>query len=106
MRLVRDSLVHYNVPEAPSLKASEVWNHIEAVLLLFIEPSTKCRRTLFSPQFDLYSMLARLKPLVSEFEERPFHKAWPKEGTIFDCPFDGADDTKYPRRWCAAPGKG
>lgn len=105
LRIVRDSFVHYDVPRAPSLTASEVWNHIEAMLLLFIEPSTKLRRTLFAPQFDLYSTLAELQPLISEFEERPYHKGWPKDVAILDCPFDAADETKYRRRWSLSNSK-
>ena len=98
VRVVRDSLVHYDVPEASSLRASKMWDHMEAILMLFIVPSTKTRRTLFCPQFDLYSTLVGLQPLISEFEERPFHKGWPKRSIVFDCPFDGADDARYPRR--------
>ena len=98
-KLVRDSLVHYDVREAPSLTTSEVWGHMEAVLMLFIAPSARIRRTLFGPQFDLYSMLAALQPLISQFEERPIHKGWPKDRQIFDCPFDGVNEKKYPSRW-------
>jgi len=96
---VRDALVHYDVTKAPSLTASEVWSHIEAIMLLFIVPSCIIRRTLNAHQFDYYSMLVELLPLVCEFEERPLHKGWPKEGLIFYCPFDGTDENRYPRRW-------
>ena len=106
MRLVRDSFVHYDASTAPSLTALEVWKHMEAMLLLLIEPSTKLRRTLFGPQFDLYSTLAGLQPFIPEFEERPLHKGWSKRATIFDCPFNGADDTRYPPRWSAGSSKG
>jgi hypothetical protein len=98
IRTVRDSFVHYDVTGAPSLTAVEVWKHMEAVLLLFIEPSTKLRRTLFGPQFDLYSTLAGLMPLISNFEERPLHKGWPKHARLFYCPFNRVDDTRYPPR--------
>lgn len=94
-RTVRDSLVHYHVQKAPALTSSDIWNHMEAVLMLFIAPSTTIRRTLFGPQFDLYSMLAALEPLIAQFEERPFHKDWPKDAKFFDCPFDGVDENKY-----------
>jgi hypothetical protein len=106
-REVRDSLVHYNIQGAPALTSSEIWCHMEAVLMLFIGPSAKIRRTIFGPQYDLYSTLAALQPLITQFEERPFHKGWPKDATFFDCPFDGVDDSKYPRRWKALlqPGK-
>lgn len=96
---VRDSLVHYNVSAAPSLTGSQVWNFLEAVMLLFIAPSTLARRTLFTPQFDCYYALARFHPLISEFEERPLHKGWPRECVSFNCPFDGVDETRYPSRW-------
>lgn len=96
---VRDSLVHYDVSKAPSLTASEVWNHIEAVLLLLIAPSTLARRTLFHEQFGYHDMLVQLYGLISEFEERPLHKGWPRDAIIFGCPFDGVDESKYPSRW-------
>jgi len=96
---VRDSLVHYDVVKAPSLTASEVWNHMEAVMLLFIAPSTLARRTLFHDQFGYHDMLVQLHSLISEFEERPLHKGWPRDAVIFDCPFDGVDESKYPSRW-------
>ena len=67
---VRDSLVHYDVLQAPSLTAFEVWNHMEAVMLLFIAPSTLARRTLFHHQFGYHYMLVELHSLISEFEER------------------------------------
>jgi hypothetical protein len=94
---LRDSLVHYNVAEAPSLKASEIWSHLEAVLLLFIAPSAALKRTLLSNQFDLHWTLVELQRFSSEFEERPLHKGWPRDALIFPCPFDAVDDTKYPR---------
>jgi len=96
---VRDSLVHYDVLKAPSLTASEVWNNMEAVMLLFIAPSTLARRTLFHEQFGYHDMLVQLHPLVSEFEERPLHKGWSRDAIIFGCPFDGVDESKYPLRW-------
>ncbi len=106
MRRVRDTFVHYDVTGAPSLAASEMWGYIESILLLLIEPSTRLRRTLFGPQFDLYSTLAELHPLISKFEERPLHKGWSKRATIFDCPFNGADGMRYPPRWSAGSSKG
>lgn len=103
-RNVRDSLVHYKAPEAPALTASKTWKHIESLLLLLIEPSTIVGRTLFASQFDVYSALAAMLPLISEFEERPFHKGWPKTSAIFDCPFNGVDEARYPLRWSANAG--
>jgi hypothetical protein len=96
---VRDSLVHYDVSNAPSLTAFEVWNHMEAVMLLFIAPSTVARRTLSRYQFGYHYMLVQLHPLISEFEERPLHKGWSPGPMIFDCPFDGVDESRYPPRW-------
>lgn len=96
---VRNSLVHYDVSKAPSLTAAEVWGHLEAVMLLLIAPSTLARRTLLSQQFDHYSTLVQLHSLISEFEERPLHKGWARDAVVFDCPFDGGDETKYPSRW-------
>lgn len=103
----RDSLVHYNASNAVSLTASQVWEYIESVLMLFIAPSTLARRTLFIHQFDYYGILAELHSLISEFEERPLHKGWPRGAMIIHCPFDGIDETKYPPRWnCQHPGSG
>ena len=92
----RDSLVHYNVSEAPSLTATQIWGHLEAVMLLFIAPSTLARRTLLPHQFDYYATLVQLRSLISDFEERPLHKGWSQDAMIFHCPFDAADETKYP----------
>jgi len=97
-RETRNCLVHYDVRKAPSLTTSGLWGHMEAVLMLLIAPSTRICRTLFEPQFDLYSKLVALHSLMAEFEERPLHKGWPKESGIFDCPFDGVDAKKYPLR--------
>lgn len=99
----RNALVHYEVAEAPSLTASGMWHHMEAVFLLLIAPSCLVGRTLFSHQFDYYSLLVELLPLVSEFEERPLHKGWPKEALIFHCPFEGVDEGRYPLRWKPRP---
>jgi hypothetical protein len=99
---VRDSLVHYDVSKAPSLTAAEVWSYMETVMLLLIAPSTMARRTLFHEQFGYHDMLVQLRPLISEFEERPLHKGWSKDAIIFSCPFDGVDDSKYPSRWKTA----
>jgi hypothetical protein len=96
---VRNSLVHYNVLKAPSLTASQIWAHLEAVILLFIAPSTFAQRTLLPGQFENYLTLVQLQPLISEFEERPLHKGWPRDALIFHCPFDAADDSKYPPRF-------
>jgi hypothetical protein len=93
----RDSLVHYNVTTAPKLSALDIWKHLESVMLLFIEPSTIAGRTLFYWQYECFNTLTALHPLVPEFEERPLHKGWPKEPQIFDCPFDGVDDGKFPK---------
>jgi len=95
----RDSLVHYNVSVAPSIKASELWSHLEALMLLFIAPSTQARRTLLTHQFDLHFLLSVLHPLITEFEERPLHKGWARGSWIFSCPFDGVDEAKYPSPW-------
>lgn len=97
---VRDSLVHYDVAKAPELRTSEMWAHMEAVFLLLIAPSVMIGRSLYLDQYDYYYALAKLQPLISEFEERPVHKGWSRHGTvIFYCPFDGVDATRYPKRF-------
>lgn len=92
----RNMLVHYNISKAPSLTTSQVWEYLEAVMLLFITPSVLTKRTLLSQQFDLYSILVRLYPLISKFEEKPLHKECRPTALIFNCPFDGIDEVRYP----------
>jgi len=96
---VRDSVVHYNVSIAPSITASQAWEHVESIMLLLIAPSCQAKRTLFHRQYDAYSMLVQLREFITEFEERPFHKGWPRGPVIFNCPFNGVDEAKYPSRW-------
>lgn len=102
---LRDTLVHYDVAKAPTITATETWTHIESAMLLFIAPSTMASRTLFHSQFEFFNTLTKLHPFISEFEERPLHKGWSKEPQIFSCPFDGADESKYPKPYPAEQGK-
>ncbi len=93
----RDELVHYKTSKAPTLTMRNVWEHMEATLLLFIGPSSEAQRTLFLKQYAYHSMLVELLRFIIDFEERPLHKGWPAGGTIMYCPFDNVDEKKYPR---------
>ncbi len=93
---VRNQFIHYEVSAAPSLKATELWNHLEAILLLLIGPSASLHRSVFHHQFDLYWILAELQQLIEEFEERPVHKGWRFSPHLFPCSFEGVDEKQYP----------
>ena len=94
----RDALAHYHVRGAPSITCRDLWGHMEAITLLWIAPSASLGRSIYWQQYDCYDMLAELHPFLLEFEERPLHKDWPREGGILVyAPFDDLDDTKYPR---------
>lgn len=93
----RDALAHYHVSSAPSITCRALWEHLEAIALLWIVPSAKVERTIFWDQFECYEMLADLEPYLLDFEERPLHKGWPKRGhIIIPAPMDRLDDDRYP----------
>ena len=94
----RNGLVHYEIKTLPSLKAIEVWDHLEAILLLLIGPSTEIGKSVMPGQYELYGILDQLHPLINEFEEKPFQKGRTMEiaGVCFECPFQNVDETKYP----------
>lgn len=94
----RHELAHYEIREMPSLKASQVWQHLEAILLLLIAPSTKIGRSIVPDVYELYGVLCELHPLVEEYEEAPNFKYFEMdlEGVMFPCPFDGVDDALFP----------
>ena len=94
----RNALVHYEISELPSLTMSEICAHLEGILRLLIGPSVLARRSIMPNVYELYGAVEELRPLVQEFEERPFHKGWTirPTGVIFPCPFDNIDDGKYP----------
>lgn len=101
----RNELVHYEVSDMPALTATELWQHLEAILLLLIGPSTQIRVSVMPRQYELYGVLVQLRELIEEFEERPFFKDKPVElrGTVFPCPFEGVDGTKYPTQGVRQP---
>ena len=94
----RNDLVHYEVSGMPSVKATELWQHLEAILLLLIGPSVEAGRTVMPNQYELHGVLVQLKPLIEEFEERPFFKDKPVQvpEVVFPCPFENVDNAKYP----------
>jgi hypothetical protein len=94
----RNALVHYEIVDLPSVMATELWGHLEAILLLLIGPSTQVGRSVMPSQYELHGMLDSLHPLIEEFEECPRHKGWPMEitGVCFPCPFQGVDESKFP----------
>lgn len=94
----RNALVHYDIVDLPSVMATELWQHLEAILLLLIGPSAQLGKSVMPGQYELYGMLYLLHSLIEEFEECPLHKGWPMEitGVCFACPFQGVDESKYP----------
>jgi hypothetical protein len=94
----RNELVHYEVSDMPALTATELWQHLEAILLLLIGPSAQIRISVMPRQYELYGVLVQLRELIEEFEERPFFKDKPVDlrGVVFPCPFQDIDDVKYP----------
>jgi len=94
----RNELVHYEIQGMPSLKTSELWSYLEAILLLFIGPSAQIRRSVVPDIYELYGVLCELQPLVEEYEEMPHFKNVKMDlgGVMFPCPFDGVDDQAFP----------
>ena len=94
----RNALVHYELSDMPSVKATELCGHLEAILLLLIGPSTQAKRSVMPDQYELHGMLDQLRPLTEEYEERPFFKDIPVSlrEVIFDCPFENVDATRFP----------
>jgi hypothetical protein len=94
----RNELVHYEVSDMPSLKATKLWQYLEAILLLLIGPSALLGKSIMPDQYELYGLLVDLQPLVEEYEERPFFKDMPLRLTAvsFPCPFQNVDDEKFP----------
>ncbi len=94
----RNGLVHYEIDALPSVTTSELWGHLESILLLLIGPSAQIGKTVMPDQYELYAILDSLHPLIEEFEEKPGHKGHQIESTAvcFPCPFQNVDETKYP----------
>ena len=94
----RNELVHYKFSEMPSLRATELWQHLEAILLLLIGPSCQIGKSVMPDQYALYGVLCELQPLIEEFEEKPLYKEFPLrlEEVIFPCPFENVNDAKFP----------
>jgi hypothetical protein len=94
----RNELVHYEISTLPSLRTTELWQHLESILLLLIGPSAQARKSIMPKQYELYGILDDLRPLMEEFEERPHFKDWPVrvEAVIFPCPFQNVDQIQYP----------
>jgi len=87
----RNELVHYEVSDMPALTATELWQHLEAILLLLIGPSAQIRVSVMPRQYELYGVLVQLRELIEEFEERPFFKDKPVEvrGMVFSMSLSG-----------------
>ncbi len=95
---MRNELVHYKFSEMPSLKTSDLWQHLEAIFLLLIGPSCQIRKTIFPNLYGLYGTLMDLRPLIEEFEEAPLLKGFALDlkSVIFPCPFDNVNETDFP----------
>jgi hypothetical protein len=94
----RNELVHYKFSDMPSLKTTELWQQLEAILLMLIGPSAYIRKSVMPDQYELYGILCALRPLIEDFEEKPFFKGsqFELEAVIFPCPFENVDDVKFP----------
>jgi hypothetical protein len=94
----RNELVHYKHSDLPAIKTTELWSHLESLLLLMIAPSAHVRKTIMPNLYEIYGCLEDLRELISEYEERPNFKDWPVRATntMFGCPFINVDETKYP----------
>jgi len=94
----RNELVHYKFSDMPSLKTTELWQHLEAILLLLIGPSSQIGRSVMPGQYEVYGILCELHDLVEEFEEKPFFKGIPLklDSVLFPCGFENVDETKFP----------
>jgi hypothetical protein len=93
----RNELVHYKFSEMPSVRATELWQNLEAILLILIGPSSSIRRSVMPDLYEMYAVLLQLQPLIKEFEEKPLYKGRPLrlESVIFPCPFKSVDDSKF-----------
>lgn len=102
----RNELVHYKLSDMPSLRATELWQHLEAMLLLLIGPSAEIGRTVMPDQYELHGMLDDLRPLIEDYEEKPFFKDKPVQlnGVIFPCPFSKVDGKNFPPAWAVRNG--
>jgi hypothetical protein len=94
----RNELVHYKHSDLPALKASELWSHLESLLLLMIAPSAQVGKTIMPDLYGIYGTLEDLREWITEYEERPNFKDWPLRAThtMFGCPFINVDERKYP----------
>jgi hypothetical protein len=55
--------------------------------LLLIEPSSEVAKSVMSRQHELYRVLCNLRPLIEDFEEKPFFNGVPLglERVVFPC---------------------
>lgn len=94
----RHELIHYKHSEMPTIKTTELWQHLESILLLILGPSASVNKTIMPDIYDLYAALCQLSDLIEDYEERPNFKDFPinLSSVIFPCPFDGVDEVKFP----------
>lgn len=94
----RNELVHYEFSDMPALSTTQLWEFLESILLLLIGPSSLIKKSLMPSQYELYGVLSDLRPLIEEFEGKPFLKDWPLdlEAIIFPCAFDRVDEAQFP----------
>jgi hypothetical protein len=95
----RNELVHYQHSELPVITTTQLWSHLEAILLLWIDPSVHTRRTMMAYLYDLYAILEDLQQWITEYEERPLMKDFrirATTGVLFGCPFINVDEKQYP----------
>jgi hypothetical protein len=94
----RHELIHYKHSEMPAIKSTELWQHLESILLLILGPSSSVNKTIMPDVYDLYGVLCQLGDFIEDYEERPNFKDYPIDlsSVIFPCPFHGVDEVRFP----------
>jgi hypothetical protein len=94
---LRDSYTHLDISDPRTLKASEVLEFLEAVLLGVIVPSSHLQRTLMLGVYWLYTIWTCLYENYDEYIEKPFFFGWnSKEQYLFHCNFEKVDTHRFP----------
>ncbi len=94
---LRDYYTHLNVSEPRSVKAAEILEYLEAILLGLIIPSSHLQRTLMLGQYWLYQIWAVLNENYRDYTERPFFLEWHlQEQYLFHCNFENVNKKRFP----------
>ena len=97
VRRKRNALAHPDPLENVSLTTSEILDTAESILLLLITHSAHLGRTINVNQYQLHDIVAELRPLADEFEERPMFADWEfKEEFGVHLNYNNVDDERFP----------